>query len=238
MKKILVTLIGIVAGASLVHAQGFLELFDNGGGVSTNTGTFGNPTTPNGNANYNSIISGKTSTTLGQFDYALLFVSSGSLASSADSNNLAATDWVQLYTDVSGNPGVPLAVTNATFAGGIDGQGGNASVQAIGAASQAFNNGTTYSIALLGWSSNLGTTWSSIVSQYTGNAWNAAGNFGYVISSVNPANGAPGITLTAMFPNSSLTLYSVAPAGVPEPATIALAGLGGLSMLFLRRRKS
>jgi hypothetical protein len=44
----------------------------------------------------------------------------------------------------------------------------------------------------------------------------------------------------SMFSNwaSNQNLLLAIPTGVPEPATLALAGLGGLSMLFFRRRKA
>jgi hypothetical protein len=38
--------------------------------------------------------------------------------------------------------------------------------------------------------------------------------------------------------SGSMNQFGIGVASVPEPATIALAGLGGLSMLFLRRRKA
>jgi hypothetical protein len=59
--------------------------------------------------------------------------------------------------------------------------------------------------------------WSNPISYLTG------------ASSTDP-NG--GVSLTAM------NQFGTAVIAVPEPTTLALAGLGGLSMLFLRRRKS
>jgi hypothetical protein len=38
--------------------------------------------------------------------------------------------------------------------------------------------------------------------------------------------------------DAELTSISITPTATPEPASLALAGLGGLSMLFLRRRKA
>lgn len=240
MKKILVTAVSVVAGVALAHAQGILEL--NSGtvfNITTNTGTFGNPSVPNANAGYSSIVSGKTLTSGSApfgFDYTYLFISSGSLASISDSNNLASSDWVQLAQDNSGVVGAAMLGTNVAVAGNFGGQSGTAGQSLIGIGGQAFNSGTTYQIAMVGWSSNLGS-WSQVLGQYQ-TGWTSIGDFGYVIASVNPASGGVGNAPTAIFGNGSLVLDSVAPTGVPEPATMALAGLGGLSMLFLLRRKA
>ena len=50
------------------------------------------------------------------------------------------------------------------------------------------------------------------------------------------ATGATSGSTVSTFGNSGEAPFGVA--SVPEPASLALAGLGGLSMLFLRRRKS
>jgi hypothetical protein len=245
MKKILATLIGLAAGAALVQAQGYLEMSSGiSFNVQTNTGTFGNTTTPDGNAGYSSIISGKTQAYASGvnggvplFDYAYLFTPTG-VGTSGDFANLNDGNWVQLYVDLGGTPSGALFGTNVASAGNWGGQGGNVtSPQAIGSGSQAFNNGTDYSIALVAWSSNLGSSWSQVLAEYSTGNWSGIGNFGYVTAaSVNPNGATPGNTPTAMFGNGSLVLYTVSP--VPEPTTLALAGLGGLSMLFLRRRKA
>jgi hypothetical protein len=239
MKKILATMIGLAVGASLVHAQGFLQ-FSSGTSfnVTTNTGTFGNTSVPNSSAGFGTIVSGKTPTSgvaANTYDYALLYTPAG-VGSATDLGNLADGDWVQLAVDLGGTPGAALFGTNTAIAGNFAGQGGSSSVQSIGINGDAFNNGTTYSIALVGWSANLGSSWSTVESELSSGAWSTIGSFGDVTSSVNPSSSTPGNTMVNLFGNSSLTLYSVAP--IPEPTTLALAGLGGISMLFLRRRKS
>src|ERR1700722_8876535 len=242
MKKVLVTLIGITAGAGIVHAQGVFELTSGTTfGATTNTGTWGATATPDGADNYSSIISGKTAnfaTAPSGFLYAFLFVKTG-VGTSGDLANLNDGNWEQLAVDNGGTAGSVLFGTNSSApAGNWQAQGGASSQQIIGANNDAFANGTTYSVALVGWSANLGSSWTTVAAELQSSVWNAAGNFGYVVASVNPNSGAPGNLPSAVWGVNSLTLFSVPVIGVPEPTTIALAGLGGLSMLFLRRRKA
>jgi hypothetical protein len=248
MKKLILTSLAMIAGAALVHAQGFLDINDNGAGITTNTGTLGNPSVPGGP--YSSIISGQTGKYVTAshapvFDYAFLFIPTG-IGTSGDLSYSGLTDgnWEQLAVDLGGTPGAALVGTNtSTATGSLVGTGGAGSVEAIGISGDAFNYndiqgvGDTYdySIALVGWSANEGSTWSTVSSELKNGTWAGLGNFGAEFGSVSPSNGSPGTTPTAIFGNSTLVLYTVP---VPEPATLALAGLGGLSMLFLRRRKA
>lgn len=240
MKKLILTAFAVVAGATFVHAQGILEL--NSGtvfNVTTNTGTFGNTTVPD--APYGSIISGKTSTSgtaAFGFYYTYLFIPTG-VGTSGDLASLSTGNWEQLAQDNSGTVGAGILGTNVAVAGNWGGQSGTAGQSSIGISGDAFNSGTTYSIALVGWSANLGSSWSTVYADYSTGNWNLApgtdGNFGFKVATVNPASGGVGNSPTSIFGNGSLVLYTVP---VPEPTTLALAGLGGLSMLFLRRRKA
>ena len=106
--------------------------------------------------------------------------------------------------------------------------------------------GTTDSIVLVGWSANLGSTWSAaeaeIMNQEVWFAWGAYLGFsatGYIA----PVSYSPGAMLfgppTAQGvpiynpPSNPMELYPI----FPEPSTLALAGLGGLVLLLFRRRK-
>jgi hypothetical protein len=116
-----------------------------------------------------------------------------------------------------------------------------------------WDNGTTNNIMLVGWSANLGTSWlavSNVLANWDtygagivlGPAFFGESAMGYLNpfpSGTNPgeqvfgaaanANGLPINNAT-----SPMQLYIL---GVPEPGTVALAGLGGLSLLLFRRRE-
>jgi len=223
MKKILATMFGVVVGAALVHAQGFIITQGSGAGITTNTGTLGNTSVPNQGAGFSTIIAGKTPTS-GGYDYALL-------ASTTDITD-GPTDagWAQ----VTQSGGASLALVDyAVLAGGLGGAGGTGGIATDLAA------GTTYYVTLVGWSTSLGTSWSAVESQLASGTWSAQGWFGETsVATMTPAVAAgptDPIISPGTWSSGSLVLYSVP---VPEPTTLALAGLGGLSMLFLRRRKS
>jgi hypothetical protein len=131
---------------------------------------------------------------------------------------------------------------------------------------QPFNNsthatvpwaaGSTNNVVMVGWSSNIGTSWagvSNILAQLaagnttplinqvgTQNAFFGETSTGYI----NPGTGDPGVNVfvstagnsTMGLPITSLlTPMYILP--VPEPSTMVLVGLGGLSLLLFRRRK-
>jgi len=102
---------------------------------------------------------------------------------------------------------------------------------------------------LVGWSANLGSDWATVsnnlanwsVAQTTiqGQAFFGETSFGYRVGNTSPAPGAAifasaadanGLPIFSL--NTQLYLLPV-----PEPTSLALAGLGGLSLLLFRRRK-
>jgi hypothetical protein len=118
--------------------------------------------------------------------------------------------------------------------------------------------GTTDNIVLVGWSANLGTTWvgvSNILAQLAlGNtaplfAADTSGSqafFGVsTLGYINPTASTPGAAIVGNqggIPGANgLAIYSLNTPlyllPVPEPASMALAGLGGLSLLLFRRQR-
>ncbi len=180
-------------------------------------------------------------TTAGSFYFELLYNTAFTGSQIAGPTLAALTDGSWLDTGLEAmnatasagklvaiNPNVAAVVPN--WVGGIGTQGG-----------------TTNNIVLVGWSSNLGTSWSAVEPILAN--WDTEGSFvlgipyfgesntGYIV----PNTGNPGaqvFTTVADFNglpinSPNMQLY----AAVPEPSTFALAGLGGLSLLLFRHRK-
>ena len=216
------TLISLVSVATLAHAQGYIITQGAAANITTNTGTFGNTAIANQGAGYTTIVSGKTPIT-GGFDYALFFSTTPITDGPMDPG----------WTQVTQQGGGALGLTDyPALAGGITGAGTSSGVAVN------MQAGVTYYVYLAGWSNNLGSSWTSIESQLASGD-NLDGFIGWTgVSTMTPfsqaGTGDPNI-FPFTFPNGSLVLYS---GPVPEPTTLALAGLGGISMLLLRRRKS
>lgn len=156
---------------------------------------------------------------------------------------------VSLWTDSAVG-----AINSSLHAGGINGV-----ISTTAANWSAPSGSTSYGpdydyYVVVGWSSNEGTSWST-VSGELGGSWADDGWFGETAVAYNYAGGGllPAVSVWATsattgldgsgFPGTSdeLTLVPVSPSElllIPEPSTWALAGIGCLSMLFLRRRKA
>ncbi|MGA2243153.1 MAG: PEP-CTERM sorting domain-containing protein [Verrucomicrobiota bacterium] len=149
-----------------------------------------------------------------------------------------------------------------TLKGATNGPGSNGRLLPFGnstAATIPWSQGTTNNVVLVGWSSNIGTTWAGVsnilaalakgdtsllIAQVgTQNAFFGETQAGYInpgppttgvtvftVTTGNTAGGLPIVTL----PGAPNVLYLLP---VPEPSTMVLVGLGGLSLLLFRRRK-
>ena len=114
----------------------------------------------------------------------------------------------------------------------------------------------TQNILMVGWSANLGTTWASALANL--NNWSNFGTnsigpaffgVGQSVGSLTIGSANPGITVLGASVGqindtvsgagplvmNILAIPSLGP--VPEPSTMALAALGGASLLLFRRRK-
>jgi len=245
MKKLVLTSVVALVGATLVHAQGTISLNQTQTGTVITNGTSIGGFTGNAAAGYDYEILDMTSTSWNSL--------TGNQQTGADAL-LANPSDVSLWTD-SGVSGAASSLTK----GGIAGLGGSAGTSASNWAAPTSSNTpggdpTAYYTAsgydyyvVVGWSTSLGTTWSAVSSAL---ASASGGYFGMSSVFYNYAGGS-GLSAPNVFSPSAATQLPGSGTGttgqvnpmitllpVPEPTTLALAGLGGISMLFLRRRKS
>jgi hypothetical protein len=229
MKKLVLTSVFSVALAGLALAQGNVNW--TGPSFSYFTAQT-NSTTYFGGGSTGSGAVGSTATTALGFYYELL--DSSTYQAPKPTSISALSSWAD----------TGLGATNSVTSAG------RASVTVVNQGAQvSWSPGTTNSIIMVGWSANLGTTWSaalatlnsqSLLSAVVGNAFFGSSNVGYITTSstvtvpgasvFGSANTVQGTPI-----NSTLTQLYIVP--VPEPSTLALAALSGASLLLFRRRK-
>jgi hypothetical protein len=224
MKKIL-TILAIASAATFGYAQGTVIL-QNGAAnyfVSTNAAQIGQGI-------------GVTAKTALGFDYAVLTAAYGGPVPSSSPLDGAWTGAILT--------GVNFAVT----AGGISGQGGTGGATAAGWGAPTagqYTDGTEKYFMIVGWSSNLGANW-GVVSADLASGWATLPGqnafFGTSVIGYGFSGGGPlALPAVSLF-NTTIGMPGALTSGfqlmvIPEPATMALVGLGGLSLLLFRRRK-
>jgi len=236
MKKLLLTL-GAMAMTSGAFAQGYVT-FGNGTQTQVDTNLSTSPFfggTGGGQAGFASASDPKGTLNGASANYyvALLTESySGSLTS--DTNVFDGT-WsftgLQTQNAPSGQPGKVVQITDQ---------------QTVN-----WNVGTTQQFILAAWSANLGSTWGTVSNEL------ATGTFASVLAGANGFFGVSAVSFAAAQPAPSAPaaiLWSSNQGAqsygtpittgiatyllpVPEPTTLALAGLGGLALALFRRQR-
>jgi len=210
MKKILTT-IAIVATAAGAFAQGYVTL-SNGAGTYYST---------------NGVAAGEAASTTAYYFDVLVESWTGSVVPATAASILAGS-WldtgVVTYNAANGQPGKIVAQSDVTAAN--------------------WNVGVTNEFIIVGWTANLGTTWSGVSGALAAINASTPGSWGFSAASFEASGPAsPGTPSTlwsgALGPQTYGTPIAtgVNLTPVPEPTTLALAGLGGLSLLLIRRRK-
>jgi hypothetical protein len=248
MKKLALTIICALATASAAFAQGYVNWSIAANSITAQTNsTVYSPLFGGGSTGGGAIGSTANGGTSGlHYMYELLYQSfSGSLATDTHV-------WDGTWHDTG------LGATNSFTASRLVAiTAGNQYMQVLQPSNLGWATGTTNSIVLVGWSTTLGSSWADVSNKCVLAAANpnhfftVAGDpqnsilaffgestFGYI----NPSLQSPGPNVfnTGATPNG-LPIYSLNTqlyeVPIPEPATFALIGLGGLSLLLFRRRK-
>ncbi len=235
MKKLITIAVMLTVGVTFSHSQGIISLNTTAAEVYTNYGggAFG-PIVGPANSWYFEVLD----MTQSQWNS----LTAGQQAGAANLLENGAN--VSLWTDstVSG-------VNSSLHAGSIIGLGGAAGTSAANWADPTSNAGYTTApnydyYTIVGWSASLGSSWSTIAEELQDGTLPGLGVLGQTTVAYNYAGGGPGgLSAVNVFSSSALTglpgsggLPSTAAlvfSSIPEPTTLALAGLGGL-----RRRKS
>lgn len=245
MKKLVLTSVCAVAVGGAAFAQGTIgwnTINPNGMNAQTNTISY-SPFFGGGPTGIGGAAQGATAGAYAGFYYELLYNTAFTGSQIAQPGNLAALTggaWID----------TGLEATNAAVAGRLFPVAPNSAAAVAGwVGGIGTVGGTTNNIMMVGWSANMGTSWGAVETLLNnwaiqgpgvvGNAFFGISATGYIVPNVSPANGPATAgtlaTLNGVPINSPLTQLYLLP--VPEPTTLALASLGGLSLLLFRRRK-
>jgi len=232
MKKTILTVAVLGAVASSAFAQGF-AYFAAGAANSTKIST-------------NSVINGGAAgrTAGDNTYYYALFASSSQTSVSGNALAFSGTNNTYVFN-----------AAGWTFVGMGANTGATTGAGTSAATSQTLNGGSLYAdnslgvpgiaggaaanVVAIGWSANIGSTLAAVEAWYanpTVLGWIGESRVGVGLTlGDNGLNSTPNVFGTATTQFNAFTLGEVA--AVPEPGTIALAALGGASLLMFRRKK-
>jgi hypothetical protein len=233
MKKLVLTSMAMVLGAVLAHAQGTVTINN----TTAITETNGTALAPAGGSAWSYEVLDMTAGA-----WSNLTVQAQGQAYTLLANPTA----VSLWTD-SGVTGIGQNL--GSHAGGINASAQTAANWAAPSSNAGYNTAANWDYyTVVGWNTALGN-WATVQGYLTaGTIAGQTGWFGqsgvaynYAAGSGLPTPnlfGASGTSLAGSGGLPTVDAITLTSLPVPEPTTLALAGLGGISMLFLRRRKA
>jgi len=244
MKKLLTTLatVGLAAAAfaqGTVNWSGVGSLFiaQTNGTVYSSFGANGGQATLGGTIGNTAGNTAANDTALGYsgFYYELLVGSSATAPTTA----AGFAGWVDTTLGAT-NGAVSNGRIVQTAAGGAGGIAGNTQAAATG-----WLPGVTTNIIMVGWSANLGSSWSTVLGELQNWSTEGIANAYFGVSTVGSlagGNANPGVSIfganAGQINNPAGSPMELELLGtVPEPGTVALAIMGASSLLMLRRKK-
>lgn len=195
---------------------------------------------------------GSTATAAGGFYYELLYGGVWTTSGQGLGNIQGANSPSNSYANLFGGSWLDTGLSGTN---GIAANGVVAPINPTTQASVPWAAGQTDNIVLVGWSANIGAlgtgqntwlnvsnvlaNWATMGSGVVGNAFFGATATGYIAgNSSSPGNTVFSTSTTASYGlpinGTGFQMYLLP---VPEPGTLALAGLGGLSLLLFRRQR-
>jgi len=228
MKKLIIAscLLGVVAAS---QAQGIVT-FANTGGFKTST-----------NSAVGGASTGLAGTTGGTYYYALFVSPTSNAGAGVTDAGVVGTAGSYAFNSGSWTFSGDYATNNAVAGAG---RLASSSLDAAGNTMlpNGYGGGTAMNYVIIGWSANIGSTVAALEAWYgtqgavSSTGWIGESNLGTQTPGTEGATAA-----TALFGSSSAGLVpgiligEVTP--TPEPATMALAAIGGASLLLFRRKK-
>jgi len=223
MKKIILTIAAIVTVSLSARSQG-LVLFNNSPAAASKIST---------NSVVGGASAGLTAASAGLYYYALLYSTSATTVN----GSAAAVAGAGSYAYSSGWTFSGDYATNTAVAGRVAGSqnaDGSSTVTGLSAGSAA-------QFVVIGWSANIGSTLAALeayMANPTVNGWVGESAVSPSVT-VGDGNNIPTPTmLVASGADAGFLLGEVSGTSpIPEPTTMALAGLGAGALMLFRRRK-